>query len=330
MDELTLDQSEISMSFVVPDEAPSGDSAGYVSGLSLESYEDEEQDENDVELNKLRIARSQSPDMEWVALMKERALLDTCNRLYLNGVEKATKRAIALREKLQKDQSQQTLRLATTRSYTPTKPRKSSENIHNRLYQLSKVNDDKKKQENDASSSNNIVKLTPKRAEEVLDRLYGRSAQKQEEGKQKREMIQQKSDGKELNECTDNNFVPSNVVKMSPKRVDEVLDRLYSRSAQKQEEGRKRRERIQKRMTPRAPTPSKRISLSHATDMYDRGLNYKTRVSQKIDYITNASRESLCPKMKNQIKSSSTGKIRPKASIGKHERCSTPLKMRLL
>ena len=54
-----------------------------------------------------------------------------------------------------------------------------------------------------------------------------------------------------------------------------VTNRLYGRSMKVQEEGRQRRESIEKAHAPRAPTPSRRIHIEKATEIYDRGMVQK-------------------------------------------------------
>jgi hypothetical protein len=54
-----------------------------------------------------------------------------------------------------------------------------------------------------------------------------------------------------------------------------VTDRLYGRSKKIQEEGRQRRNSIAKAHAPRAPTPSKRIPVDKALEIYDRGMVQK-------------------------------------------------------
>ncbi len=112
---------------------------------------------------------------------------------------------------------------------------------------------------------------------------------------------------------------------ISPKELKEVSGRLYKRSLRLQEEGKKKREEIEKKRAPRAPTPSKRIPLSQASAMYERGLTHKAKTERKIEEILNTPRESSFPKMKTQLRSSSTSRGRSQTPSRRNsDRSTTP------
>ena len=67
----------------------------------------------------------------------------------------------------------------------------------------------------------------------------------------------------------------SSRLSLSSTEKNAVTDRLYGRSKKIQEEGRQRRNSIAKAHAPRAPTPSKRIPVDKALEIYDRGMVQK-------------------------------------------------------
>lgn len=112
---------------------------------------------------------------------------------------------------------------------------------------------------------------------------------------------------------------------ISPKELKEVSGRLYKRSLRLQEDGKKKREEIEKKHAPRAPTPSRRIPLSQASAMYERGLSHLAKTERKIEEILNIPRESSFPKMKTQRRSSSTSRARSQTPSRRNsERSTTP------
>jgi len=62
-----------------------------------------------------------------------------------------------------------------------------------------------------------------------------------------------------------------------------VISRLYQRSKIMQEEGRAKREMIEQKLSPRAQTPSRKIPLDRATEMYRRGMKYKVDREKRLD-----------------------------------------------
>lgn len=76
--------------------------------------------------------------------------------------------------------------------------------------------------------------------------------------------------------------------------------RLYGRSKMKQEEGKRLRNEIAKKLNRPAPKPSKKISVSDAQNIYQRGIVFKSNSKKKIEAVINAPRESKFPKMRTQ------------------------------
>mmetsp|Transcript_1992 Transcript_1992/g.2707 ORF Transcript_1992/g.2707 Transcript_1992/m.2707 type:complete len:334 (+) Transcript_1992:106-1107(+) len=114
-------------------------------------------------------------------------------------------------------------------------------------------------------------------------------------------------------------------VVISPFESERVSNRLYERSRNQQEEGKVMREQIEKKLAPRAQTPSKKIPLSKATGMYDRGLAQKAQKQKKIENILNCPRESTFPKMRTQSTSRSSSRLRSQTpSRRDSHRSSTP------
>ncbi|GFH49036.1 predicted protein [Chaetoceros tenuissimus] len=74
--------------------------------------------------------------------------------------------------------------------------------------------------------------------------------------------------------------------------------RLYGRSKTKQEEGKRLRNEIAKKLNRPAPKPSKKISISDAQNIYQRGIMFKSNSKKKIEAVINAPRESKFPKMR--------------------------------
>ena len=186
--------------------------------------------------------------------------MNICDRLYHEAKEKEYKRANIIKEKVDQENNvgPPKLRLAADRSYTPIRSRPICASIHDHLYNLSKIKDEKKK----------YLEL------------------------------------EEINANTTNRGV------LSAKQSSKVAGRLYDRSRNRQEEGRKKRENIKKKLTPRAPTPSRKISLSKATAIYDRGISHKAKKERKIEDILNTPTGSTFPKMKSQTKGRSSSSAR--------------------
>lgn len=139
--------------------------------------------------------------------------------------------------------------------------------------------------------------------ENVHDHLYSLSRKKQIEVEQKRDEM----------EAIEANL---NKVGISPRQSKVVSGRLYERSLQMQQEGKQMRKDIEKKLAPRSPTPSKKIPLSRAEDMYKRGLSQKARMERKIEQKMNAPRESTFPRMRTQS--------RTRAQSSTRERSETP------
>jgi hypothetical protein len=60
--------------------------------------------------------------------------------------------------------------------------------------------------------------------------------------------------------------------RMCPREANDSGNRLYQRSLRQQEEGRKRRESIERKVAPRPPTPSGSIRPEEANKIYERGM----------------------------------------------------------
>ena len=61
-----------------------------------------------------------------------------------------------------------------------------------------------------------------------------------------------------------------------------VISRLYHRSKSMQEEGKAKRKMVEQKLSPRAQTPSRKISLERATDVYHRGMAYKAEKEKRL------------------------------------------------
>jgi hypothetical protein len=87
-----------------------------------------------------------------------------------------------------------------------------------------------------------------------------------------------------------------------PKPIDQkTITRLYEKSKSYREEGKQRREKIEKKINRRRDvTPSRSISVSRGQMIYERGLAFNANREQKIERIKNAPRESSFPKMRTQ------------------------------
>ncbi len=77
-------------------------------------------------------------------------------------------------------------------------------------------------------------------------------------------------------------------------------NRLYAHSKARQEEGKLLRQKIEGKRKGRASTPSRAISLTKASAIYDRGVQAKNNTKKKIEELRNAPRESTFPKMRTQ------------------------------
>lgn len=122
--------------------------------------------------------------------------------------------------------------------------------------------------------------------------------------------LYQLSKNKEVEQREESFDIPLGHLTISSKESIKVSSRLYDRSLSKQVEGRRLREEIEKKLTPRAPTPSKRIPLSQATAMYERGLSHRARTESKIEAISNSPKESTFPKMRTQGRYKSSSRAR--------------------
>ncbi len=67
----------------------------------------------------------------------------------------------------------------------------------------------------------------------------------------------------------------------SEREANEASNRLYYRSIKKQAEGRERRQAIEKKHAPRAPTPSRKIKAEEANKIYERGMLQKLNMEIK-------------------------------------------------
>lgn len=151
--------------------------------------------------------------------------------------------------------------------------------------------------------------------ENVHDHLYSLSRQKQMENVKKKE---------EEMQAIENRMKGAMI---SPKQKQEVIGRLYQRAKAKQQEGRKLRKEIEQKLAPRTPTPSKKIPLSKAGDMYERGLSHRAQKERKIEDILNSPRESTFPKMRTQSRSRSSSRRRARSQTPSRRysaRSSTP------
>jgi hypothetical protein len=185
---------------------------------------------------------------------------------------------------------------------------------------------DKLDQENNVSSPR--LKLESRRSytpmrtrpnnENVHDHLYSLSRKKQIEVEEEK-----KKDEMETIEKT------SGMAVLSPTQGMMVSGRLYQRSRSRQQEGRRLRKQIEKKLAPRAPTPTKKIPLSKATGMYERALAHKAQTERKIEDILNSPRESNFPKMRTQSRPRSVSSSRPRSiTPGRQERNKTPTRRR--
>lgn len=191
---------------------------------------------------------------------------------------------------------------------------RQSVDIGNRLYRAAKNKEKQRAMEVrakvDQENRPGTLKLnlaaersyTPMRArpdaENVHDHLYSLSRRKHIEKEKKME---------EQMETIESQLRGAMI---SPEQTEKVVGRLYRRSKNKQEEGKKLRKEIEKKLAPRAQTPTKKIPLSKAGDMYERALVQKAQKAQKIEEILNAPRESTFPKMRRQSRSRSSSRRR--------------------
>jgi hypothetical protein len=108
--------------------------------------------------------------------------------------------------------------------------------------------------------------------EAAHDRLY-RHAKKQKDKLEKIRMVAREKE-------TSRQKIRNGSVR-SEREADELTNRLYCQSMSKQNEGKKRREEIVKKHKPRIQTPSKKISVEDATEIYDRGMIQKVKIEMK-------------------------------------------------
>jgi hypothetical protein len=116
---------------------------------------------------------------------------DIYTRLYKNGLEQDRKLARRRKEKLEAESQYEAPKLEIyTRSYTPKKSR-NDEPVHDRLYHLSVNSSTSNEGEDDERQQNKFVNLTPSREDErVIGRLYGRSSNLAQQGKERRKQIE--------------------------------------------------------------------------------------------------------------------------------------------
>ena len=82
-----------------------------------------------------------------------------------------------------------------------------------------------------------------------------------------------------------------------------VVSRLYDKSKNYREDGKKKRQEIAKRLKGRDPTPTRSISVARAQKIYERGQAFNATRDKKIEEIKNAPRISSFPKMRTQTPS---------------------------
>eukprot|EP00551_Chaetoceros_affinis_P015469 CAMPEP_0203693264 /NCGR_PEP_ID=MMETSP0091-20130426/5263_1 /ASSEMBLY_ACC=CAM_ASM_001089 /TAXON_ID=426623 /ORGANISM="Chaetoceros affinis, Strain CCMP159" /LENGTH=325 /DNA_ID=CAMNT_0050564303 /DNA_START=71 /DNA_END=1048 /DNA_ORIENTATION=+ len=121
----------------------------------------------------------------------------------------------------------------------------------------------------------------------------------------------------------DDVYVRKPLISQSQGKV--VSGRLYQRSKKKQQEGKKIREDIERKLAPRPPTPTKKIPLSKATDLYERSISHKAHTQRKIDDLINAPRESSFPKMRTQSRKRTSSRARSETPSRRvSDRSTTP------
>jgi hypothetical protein len=87
-----------------------------------------------------------------------------------------------------------------------------------------------------------------------------------------------------------------------PKPADKkTINRLYATSRIYREEGKQKRQEIAKKISQRRDvTPSRSISVSRGSRIYERGLAFNANRDKKIEQIKNTKRKSSFPKMRTQ------------------------------
>jgi hypothetical protein len=87
-----------------------------------------------------------------------------------------------------------------------------------------------------------------------------------------------------------------------PKHHDasKVVSRLYAKSQNYQQEGKRIRQQIAQKLNGKVPDQVRSISVSRAQAIYDRGLQFKADREKKIEVMANTPHKSSFPKMRTQ------------------------------
>ena len=172
--------------------------------------------------------------------------------------------------------------------------------IHDRLYQEGQVQAMKRalavRKKKEAEMQVEPPKLN------MATRSYTPLRQREVTGENTHERLYKLSLRKKRQAIVDEAKMEAYNVKLSPKLkprdTSKVVARLYAKSQIYQDEGKKKREQIAKKLGSRDPTPNRKISISKGTNIYERGLQFKANRDKKIEEIANAPRKSTFPKMR--------------------------------
>jgi hypothetical protein len=171
--------------------------------------------------------------------------------------------------------------------------------IHDRLYQEGQLQAMKRalvvRKKKEAELQVEPPKLN------MATRSYTPLKQRGETGEKTHERLYKLSLRKKRQAIVDEAKMEAYNVKLSPKPIprdtSEVVSRLYAKSQNYQDEGKKKREQIAKKLS-RDPTPIRKISISNGTKIYERGLQFKAERVKKIEEIWNAPRKSTFPQIR--------------------------------